>query len=71
MPKEYYNIINKFKRRFIDQLPPYQDKYDFKIELKPSITLKFRPLYSISQKKLLIIQKYLNKYLKKGFIYPS
>jgi hypothetical protein len=23
IPKEYYNIINKFKKRFIDQLPPH------------------------------------------------
>ena len=23
IPEEYYNIINKFKRRFIDQLPLY------------------------------------------------
>ena len=23
VPKEYYNIINKFKRQFIDQLPPH------------------------------------------------
>ena len=47
IPKEYYNIINKFKKQFIDQLPPYQNKYDFKIELKPSITPKFGLLYGI------------------------
>ena len=47
MPKEYYNIINEFKRQFIDQLPPHQDKYNFKIELKPSITPKFSSLYGI------------------------
>jgi hypothetical protein len=47
VPEEYYNIINKFKKRFIDQLPPYQNKYNFKIELEPSMTLKFGPLYSI------------------------
>jgi hypothetical protein len=23
IPKEYHNIINKFKKRFIDQLPLY------------------------------------------------
>ena len=23
IPKEYYNIINKFKKWFIDQLPPH------------------------------------------------
>ena len=47
IPKEYYNIINKFKKRFIDQLPPYRDKHNFKIELKPNITPKFGLLYSI------------------------
>jgi len=47
IPKEYYNLINKFKKQFIDQLPPHQDKYDFKIELKPSMILKFSPLYGI------------------------
>ena len=47
MPKEYYNLINRFKKRFIDQLPLYQDVYNFKIELKPSIILKFGPLYGM------------------------
>jgi hypothetical protein len=23
VPKEYHNIINKFKKQFIDQLPPH------------------------------------------------
>jgi hypothetical protein len=45
--KEYHNIINKFEKWFVDQLPPHQDKYNFKIELEPSIILKFSPLYSI------------------------
>jgi hypothetical protein len=47
VPEEYHNIINKFEKRFIDQLPPYQDKYNFKIELEPSMTPKFSLLYSI------------------------
>ena len=47
MPEEYYNLINKFKKQFIDQLPLYRDKYDFKIELKPSTILKFGPLYGM------------------------
>ena len=55
MSKKYYNIINKFKRQFMDQLPLYQNKYNFKIELKPSITLKFSLLYGISQEELLVI----------------
>ena len=48
IPKEYYNIINKFKKWFTDQLPPHQNKHDFKIELKPNITPKFSPLYGMS-----------------------
>ena len=48
IPEEYYNIINKFEKWFVDQLPPHQDKYDFKIELKPGITPKFGPLYGMS-----------------------
>ena len=55
MPKEYYNIINKFKKQFTDQLPLHQNKYNFKIELKLNITLKFNLLHSILQKELLVI----------------
>ena len=47
IPEEYYNIINKFEKRFINQLPLYQNKYNFKIELKLSIIPKFNLLYSI------------------------
>ena len=47
IPEEYYNIINKFKKWFTDQLPPYWNKYNFKIKLEPGITLKFSPLYGI------------------------
>ena len=47
IPEEYYNIINKFKKQFIDQLPLYQDKYNFKIKLKFSIIPKFSPLYGM------------------------
>ena len=39
----------------MDQLPLYQDKYNFKIERKPNIILKFSLLYSILQEELLII----------------
>ena len=47
IPEEYYNIINKFEKQFIDQLPPHRNKHDFKIELEPGITPKFSPLYSM------------------------
>jgi len=56
MPKEYHNLINEFEKRFVDQLPPYCDVYDFKIELEPNITPKFGPLYGILQEELLVMQ---------------
>ena len=31
----------------------------------------YKRLYLISKDKLLVIKKYINKYLNKGFIYPS
>ena len=33
--------------------------------------LFYKRLYLISKDKLLVIKKYINKYLNKGFIYPS
>jgi hypothetical protein len=55
IPEEYHNIINEFKKRFVDQLPLYWDKYDFKIEFEPSMTPKFSLLYSMLWEELLII----------------
>jgi len=48
VPKEYHNIIDEFEKQFADQLPLYQDKHNFKIELEPGITPKFSLLYGIS-----------------------
>ena len=33
--------------------------------------LFYKRLYLISKDELLVIKKYINKYLNKGFIYPS
>jgi hypothetical protein len=33
--------------------------------------LLYKRLYLISKDKLLVIKKYINKHLNKGFIYPS
>ena len=33
--------------------------------------LFYKKPYLISKKELLVVKKYINKYLKKGFIYPS
>jgi len=56
VPKEYHDLIDEFEKRFTDQLAPHQDKHDFKIELEPSITPKFGPLYGMSREELLIMR---------------
>ena len=33
--------------------------------------LFYKRLYLISKDKLLVVKKYINKYLNKGFIYPN
>ena len=33
--------------------------------------LSYKRPYLISKNKLLVVKKYINKYLNKGFIYPS
>ncbi len=66
--EEYYDLIDIFKKKFADKLPPYRDKYDFKIEFESSGIPKFNLLYDISREELLVIRQYLNKYLIKGFI---
>ena len=45
--------------------------YDYKIIIKEGKHPKFRPLYKISQNKLQVLQKYLDKHLSKGFIRVS
>jgi len=69
VPEEYHDLIDIFKKRFINKLPPYRDKYNFKIKFEPDEISKFNSLYNISLEKLLIIRQYLDKYLMKEFIY--
>ena len=42
----YYKFLLIFDVAIANTLPPYY-KYDYSIELKPSTTLPFSPLYNI------------------------
>ena len=56
VPEKYHDLINEFKKRFADQLPPHRDEHDFKIELEPGKTPKFGPLYGMSRDELLVLR---------------
>ena len=71
VPEEYHDLIDIFKKKFVDKLRPHRDKYNFKIKLKFNRTPKFNLLYNISREELLIIQQYLDKYLTKKYIHSN
>ena len=62
---DYINIFNK---EFAGELPPnYLGDHIIKIDNKNS---PYKPLYSLSARKLEVLRQYLNKTLKKGWIKP-
>ena len=67
LPKEYHQFLDVFSRQKADMLPVHQS-YDHKIPLEDEKQLTFKALYSMSQDKLKVLQKYLNDHLFKGFI---
>ena len=67
---EYHKYLNVFSRKEADKLAEYW-LYDHKIILKEGKQPGFKPLYRISQNKLQVLRKYLDKILSKGFIKAS
>jgi len=54
--EEYYDLIDIFEKKFVNKLPPYRDKYDFKIEFEFDGISKFSPLYDIPREELLVMR---------------
>ena len=44
VPKKYHDLINVFKKKFVNKLPPHRDEYNFKIKLESGGIPKFNPL---------------------------
>ena len=70
LPKEYHEFADVFSRQDSDVLPPHRP-YDHKVPLKEDVKLPFSRLYSMSRDELLVLKKYLDDNLQKGFISPS
>jgi hypothetical protein len=65
--KHYYKFLLVFDQQEADKLPSYKE-YNYKIKLLPGKLLPAGPLYNISENKLLVLYKFLEKNLSKGFI---
>jgi hypothetical protein len=68
--KYYHKFLLVFDQQETDKLPPYR-KYDHKIELLLGKLPPAGPLYNISEDELLVLHKFLEENLSKGFIRAS
>ena len=70
LPKRYYDFTNMCLQKGVDTLPLHRtDNYAINIELGKILPYK-RP-YLILKDELLVVKKYINEHLNKGFICPS
>jgi hypothetical protein len=65
--KRYYNFINIYLWKGTDILPLYEPD-DYAINIKYKKMLLYKRPYLISKDELLVVKKYINKHLNKGFI---
>ena len=70
LSKEYHEFLDVFSRQLADTLPSHQP-HDHHIHLKLRSQLTFEPLYDMSRDELLVLKKYLDDNLIKGFIQAS
>jgi hypothetical protein len=68
--KYYYEFLLVFDQQEADKFPFYK-KYNYKIELLLGKLLPAGPLYNILENELLVLRKFLEKNLSKGFIQAS
>jgi hypothetical protein len=70
LPQQYHEVIDMFLKKESDKLPPHRPyDHDFTIEAggRPPVSA----LYGMSRGELLVLRKYLDDNLRKGFIRPS
>jgi len=65
--KFFPNTKNVFEKRNAETLPKHQP-YNYTIDFTEGVQPPFRPIYNLTQEELVMICKYLNENLKKGFI---
>jgi hypothetical protein len=70
LPKYYYEFLLVFDQQETNKLPPYRE-YNYKIKLLLGKLPPAGPLYNMLENELLVLRKFLEKNLFKGFIRAS
>ena len=70
VPKEYHKFLPLFTEAVHNVLPPLRI-YDHSIPLKEGSQPPFGPLYSLSRNELIAVREWLDKNLKRGWIWNS
>ena len=70
LPPDYHFYADVFSVSESDKLPPHRT-YDHAINLEPGMKPNHGPLYGMSRDELLVLKKYLEDNLRKGFIRAS
>lgn len=70
LPPEYQGYADVFSVTESDKLPPHRS-YDHKIQLEAEKIPDNGPMYGMSRDELLVLKKYLEDNLRKGFIRAS
>lgn len=70
LPSIYHEFLPVFSKEEADKLPPHRPS-DHRILLKPGSEPPWGPQYGMSREELLVLKKYINENLEKGFIRPS
>jgi hypothetical protein len=70
VPAEYHKFLALFSEAEANKLPPHRP-YNHQIPLKEGFTPPFGPIYSLSQRELEALKKWLEENLSKGFIRAS
>lgn len=71
VPREYHSWLDVFSKWLADKLPPHR-KHDHSIELVDGAQGPgHAPLYSMSEGELILVKRYLEEHLDKGFIVAS
>ena len=70
LPSDYHDLIQAFLPKEAEALPPHRP-FDHKIELLPGQTPPHHSARAMSPKELLVVRKYIDDHLDKGFIRAS
>ena len=68
LPTCYTDYTDIFNKKADSTLLPLRGKLNHSINLKPSCTALFGPLYNLSEHELQVLKEYIEKNLESGFI---